>query len=256
MKRLVWYVALIAQPFLWDPPFVRSGVYAWSGFKQTATTDGRIDRPILNGSTTELSYLDVHATTIPARSTVTFVHDTTELLMIARDGSLRVTLGGVSKVVGHGSVAVALPGDALEIGNAGELPATYYLFTYKSKTPTDVARGRTAGGSVLVDWNDMKKTASANGGQRQPFDRATAMFKRFEMHVSTLNAGATNHAPHTHGAEEFVLMLEGNVSMFIEGNSYPSTPGDLIFLAANVPHSLNNLKEGQAEYFAFQGQAR
>ena len=39
------------------------------------------------------------------------------------------------------------------------------------------------------------------------------MFKRFEMHASTLNEGLTNHATHTHRAEEFVVMLRGECEL-------------------------------------------
>ena len=158
--------------------------------------------------------------------------------------------------MGPGSVAIALPGEALELSNAGPSDATYYLFTYRARTPVDMERGRNAGGSVLLDWNDVPKNPNATGFNRPSLDRPTAMFRRFEMHVSTVGAGLTNHAPHTHFAEEFLLLRQGNVSMFIDGRTFPAATGDVVFLASNVPHSLNNGKESTTEYFAFQGQAR
>ena len=152
-------------------------------------------------------------------------------------------------------VAISLS-EALELSNAGANDATYYLFTYIARTPVDMERGRKAGGSVLLDWNDVPKNPNATGFNRASLDRPTAMFRRFEMHVSTVGAGLTNHAPHTHFAEEFLVVREGNVSMFIDGRVIPAATGDVIFNASNVPHSLNNGKESTTEYFAFQGQAR
>ncbi|MEO8334821.1 MAG: hypothetical protein ABI664_07605 [bacterium] len=56
---------------------------------------------------------------------------------------------------------------------------TYYLFTYLSKAPPDVGRGMIAGGSFLVDWNDLEVKRNATGMRRDVFDRPTAMFRRF-----------------------------------------------------------------------------
>jgi (S)-ureidoglycine aminohydrolase len=72
------------------------------------------------------------------------------------------------------------------------------------------------------------------------------------MHVSTVRAGLTNHAAHTHPAEEFVLMMKGDVEMQI-GESHPgASTGDVIFLESMIPHALNNTGTGTTEYFAFQ----
>lgn len=118
----------------------------------------------------------------------------------------------------------------------------------------DIERGQNAGGSFMVDWNDVVMEETATGGRRQNFDRATAMFERFEMHVSTLKENLTNHAAHTHQAEEFVLIIKSEVEMLVGESDHKASTGDLIFLASMIPHALNNIGTGQTEYFAFQWQ--
>jgi (S)-ureidoglycine aminohydrolase len=146
-----------------------------------------------------------------------------------------------------------MSGDEHGWENAGDTPVTYYVFRYRSKA-LNVKRGRIAGDSFMVDWDDIEFKKSDIGGRRQNFDRATSMYERFEMHVSTLNEGLTNHQVHKHRAEEFVLILRGEVEMPVGDSTFKASRGDLIFLASQMPHALNNTGNGQTEYFAFQWQ--
>lgn len=212
--------------------------------------------PMSGVSTTDLARLDVHVATIVARHALhqsRFHADREELVIVTR-GRVRVTIGGRAHDVGPGSVAVLLPGDDHRIENAGAETVTCYVFRYRAKAPADSARGHAAGGSFVVDWDTVTVQPTDVGARRNMFDRATTMYARFEMHVSTLNAGLTNHAAHTHRAEEFVLMLQGDVRMLIGTEREDAHPGDLIFLASQVPHSLDNVGSSAAQYFAFQGQ--
>lgn len=237
------------------PETLPAGVYRWDALPVEARETGE-RRAILEGSTTDLDTLLIHATTLlPGRSPhPAHVHADLEELVIVRDGRLGVTIGGVRTVLGPGSVAVAQPGEAHGFENAGDAPVTYYVFRYRARVPVDTARGRAAGAAFTVDWDDVAFTPTATGGRRQHFDRPTAMFERFEMHVSTLNEGLTNHAVHTHRAEEIVLILRGEVEMQIGDRRERAAPGDLVFLASEVPHALDNVGSGPAEYFAFQWQ--
>jgi (S)-ureidoglycine aminohydrolase len=78
------------------------------------------------------------------------------------------------------------------------------------------------------------------------------MSKRFEMHVTTLNEGLKSHDPHTHRAEEIVLMINGNSEMQIGENFYKGSVGDLFFLGSNIPHAIRNVGAGSCMYFAIQ----
>ncbi len=229
-----------------------SEVYPWASPDSGTETKSRL---ILKGPTTDLSHLEILSRTLAVgERTTEMQHTDLEELLIIKDGRVAVTQNGVSKTMGPNSVAVTLPGDTFSYANVGEEPATFFVYQYRSKAPMDLDRGVEAGGSFMVEWEDVEFVPSDIGGRRQNFDRATAMFERFEMHASTLNEALTNHAAHTHRAEEFVVMIQGNVEMLLGEEYKPAAIGDIIFIQSDIPHSLRNTGTGHTEYFAFQWQ--
>ena len=116
----------------------------------------------------------------------------------------------------------------------------------------NLERAKKAGGSFMLDWNDLKTNNTGKGYRRDFFNKATSQLTQFEMHTTALNADSVSHAPHTHVQEEIILILRGNVEMFIDGKLYKGAAGDLYFISANVPHALKNIGKEQCEYFAFQ----
>lgn len=147
-----------------------SKVYVWDGFpveeKETSQT-----RPILEGSTTHLEYFEIHATTLKPNMDPhpAHVHDDLEELIIIKEGLVAITIENDRKVLGPGSVALILPGDKHGIKNAGDTLATYYILKYRSKLPMDLERGQKAGGSFMVDWNEVKYREHDKGGRRDFF---------------------------------------------------------------------------------------
>ena len=234
---------------------MESQVYRWHDL-QVEKSETREGRQILKGSTTDLEYLEIHATTLAPRQSphASHSHEDSEELVIVKEGLLNVTINDQSQILGPGSIAIAMPGDQHGWVNAGDTPVTYYVFRYRSKSPVNLERGNQAGGSFMINWNDAVMQKTQSGGRRQHFDRSTSMFERFEMHVSTLNAGLTNHQTHTHRAEEFVVIITGEVEMQIGDSRHKASAGDVIFLASQIPHSLRNVGSEQTEYFAFQWQ--
>jgi (S)-ureidoglycine aminohydrolase len=255
MKSLIPLCAVFCTSAIAQVDSLESNVYRWNNL-QVEKSETRERRQILKGSTTDLEYLESHVTTVEPKQSphASHRHNDSEELIIVKDGKLKVTIKEESRILGPGSIAIALPGEEHGLENAGDMPVTYYVFRYRSKSPVNVERGRKAGGSFMVNWNDVVMQKSEIGGRRQHFDRATAMFERFEMHVSTLNAAATNHQAHTHRAEEFVLIIKGEVEMQIGEAFHKASAGDVIFLASEIPHALRNIGSGQTEYFAFQWQ--
>jgi (S)-ureidoglycine aminohydrolase len=235
---------------------VTAGVFPWASVRGVEVGRGRIERVILVGSTLDLDSLEVRAVTLPATAGPDSgaKHDSLEQFMMVKEGKLWVTLNGVSRALGAGSVALALPGDQIIKSNIGGTPATYYLFTYRSKAPMDLNRGKQAGGSFMVDFDEQGEKTTGSGVQRPMLNRPTAMFKRFESHWSSVSEGLRNHQTHTHRADEFMMMTRGNVALLLGTAQPPATASDVVFLGSMIPHSLASKGPGPAQYLVIQGE--
>ncbi len=230
-----------------------SNVYYWSKL-EAIKEDTRVRRQVLEGKTFALSYFEIHASTLePAKAPhPPHVHDDYEELIIVKQGEVKITIAGKSKILGPGSIAFAMPGDEHGIENAGNTQATYFILKFKGKQPMNLERAKQAGGSFMLDWNELQTKNTGKGYRRDFFNKATSQLSQFEMHTTALNADSVSHAPHTHVQEEIILILRGTVEMYINGNLYKGAAGDLYFLSSNVPHALKNIGKEQCEYFAFQ----
>ena len=233
---------------------VVSKVYRWLDLKEEKK-DGMEIRKIANGSGAALAYMNWSLMTLqPGKSShVLEKHNDEELIIISK-GQLKVSVRDSTKLLGPGSIALFIPGDEHELLNTGTVPATYYVLQYRSKAPVDMERAKKAGGSFMIDWNNIEFKPHGRGGIRNFFDRPTAMLQRFEMHVTTLNAGIKSHEPHTHSAEEIVLLVNGNTNMQIAQTHQTANGGDLIYLSSNILHAIENIGKISSTYFAFQWQ--
>jgi (S)-ureidoglycine aminohydrolase len=258
MKRFFFCVACILLASLpatqasGQLPPVASGVYSWKNLPAEKKQKW-VKRQVLQGSGAALQQLEIYTVTLePGASAHESQIYNREELIIVKEGSLRVTIKDQTRTLGPGSTALAMPGDQHGFENAGKTRAIYYLLKYKSKDSADMSRASGAGGSFMVNWNDIAFKPHDKGGRRDFFERPTAMTRRFEMHVTTLNAGLKSHDPHRHKAEEIVLLIEGNAEMQIGKTMNKARPGDLIYLGSNVLHALRNVGTKPCTYFAFQ----
>lgn len=227
-------------------------VYSWNKL-EAIKEDTRVRRQILDGSTTSLANFEIHSSTLePGKAPhPPHKHEDQDELMIVKEGAVKITINGISKILGPGSIAFAMVGDEHGIENAGNTQATYLIIKYKGRKP-DIERGKQAGGSFMIDWNDLATKNTGKGYRRDFFNRATSQLAQFEMHTTALNADSASHAPHTHVQEEIIFIIRGNVTMHIDGKLYPASTGDLVFLPSLIPHALLNTGKEQCEYFAFQ----
>lgn len=230
-----------------------SELYAWKNLK-VEKEDGIERRSILEGNSSHLDYIEIHTTTVPPGKMPhpPHSHIDTEELIIIKEGILTVTIGDSSKVLGPGSIAVVMPGDHHGFVNTGNIPATYYVIKYRSRAPADSGRAGVAGGSILMRWSDVPFKALPKGGSMQFFERSTGMLKRLEMHVTTLKEGLKSHDPHTHVAEEIILVLSGEVEMMMNSKLYKGNTGDLLFVRSGDLHAPRNAGNGECMYFAIQ----
>jgi quercetin dioxygenase-like cupin family protein len=103
-------------------------------------------------------------------------------------------------------------------------------------------------GSVATDWKDVPAQQEEVRTVRQFFRAPTATLEELELHVTTLPAGATSHAPHKHPNEELVIVKEGTVEVLVNGQLKRVGPGSVVFNASNQMHSLRNVGDGPATY--------
>ncbi|MES1220436.1 MAG: cupin domain-containing protein [Bacteroidota bacterium] len=225
--------------------------------KLSIAKDSSRDRvQVMDGSTSVMANIEVHLTILePGKAAhPPHTHTNQEELIIVKQGLVKVTIKGKSKTLSAGGLALALPGDEHGAVNAGKTKAEYYIVKYTTRKPVDAERGEKAGGSILMDWGEPKVEKTDRGERRQFFLRPTALFEKFDMHVTTLNKGSVSHLPHTHRQEEIILVKTGNISMQIGDQHYSATAGDVVFLPTGVAHALENTTNGTCTYFAFQWQ--
>jgi (S)-ureidoglycine aminohydrolase len=210
---------------------------------------------IMDGSTVLLSNLEAHLTILQPGQAAhpPHTHTNTEELIIVKEGLVKVTIKGQSKLLSAGGLALSLPGDEHGAVNAGTAIASYYVIKY-TKPIINAERGQSNGGSVLMDWPEPVVKATEKGERRDFFIKPTALFEKFDMHVTTLNKGEVSHPPHTHRQEEIIIVKNGKVTMQIGDKFYPAAAGDIIFLSSGVPHALQNAGNESTTYFAFQWQ--
>jgi XRE family transcriptional regulator, regulator of sulfur utilization len=103
-------------------------------------------------------------------------------------------------------------------------------------------------GSVAIEWADVPAKQEEVRTVRQFMRSPTATLDELELHVTTLPAGATSHAPHKHVNEELVIIKEGKVEVLVDGQMKQVGPGSVVFNASNQLHSLRNIGSGPATY--------
>jgi quercetin dioxygenase-like cupin family protein len=139
-----------------------------------------------------------------------------------------------------------LPSLPLVYAAAGVCLAGFSLLRAQPKTAAAVLLG-----SAVFKWEDFTPKLTGVGVQRRVADQPTATFEKFESHITTLNVGKMSHPPHRHPQEEFIILKEGTLDVFINGNVQRVGPGSMFFFASNDLHNVTNVGDKPATYFVF-----
>ncbi len=102
--------------------------------------------------------------------------------------------------------------------------------------------------SALFTWESVPETPTEQGARRGVFAAPTATLDELEYHTTTLKPGGSPHAPHTHKNEELIIIKEGAVEAYINGEWKPAPTGSLMFFASMVPHTVRNTGTVPATY--------
>lgn len=210
-------------------------------------------RQILSGTTLDVKHFEAYTLTLPAgkKYTSTAADSKVEQLIIIKSGIVNVTLHDSTKSVGPGSLALILAGDKVSFENKSGEPVSWYVLNYQTSME-NLKRGHDAGPSFLKDWNTLKVTKSANGERRDLYDRPTTMFERFDVHATVLNNGRNSHEPHTHRAEELILMINGECQFQIGQEKFMAHNGDAVLMGSKVLHAAQNNGTAPCGYYAIQ----
>ncbi len=231
-----------------------SKVYTWNSSKLGPRRPIYVEKMIFTGTGGKLSpHVMKGILLFDGRRFSTAANpDAPEKFYIVKKGPVEVQLLGKTYIIDRGSVILVLPGDSLTITNKSGSDAELYEMSYRSIAKPDPERGKKAGTSFVMNWDDMVFKPHDKGGVRQLFDRQTHMLNRFDIHVTQLNVGFKSHDLHTHANEEIILMLEGNAEMQISTDHQKANPGDVVLLNSMVLHNLTNIGTVPCLYFAIQ----
>ena len=214
----------------------------------------RESRKILEGTTNEFEFFEIHATTQQKGAIPRPPHaqDNIEEVIIIKEGKLKCTIGNKTAELGPASVLLIPPYEMQTFENTGNGPVTYYVLMFRSRKPMDMERSMKAGGSLLLNKDSLAYTEKNDKGTRKYFDRPTAMCDNYEMHITALNKKGPSHAPHQHIDTEIILVINGDVEMMIDGKTYSGSAGDLFIAESGKLHGVGNASEKPCSYFAFK----
>lgn len=250
--RTLSFVALL----LFDGALVEgvtSGRYEW---KTPPAARGLATTSIFQGSAHDFEYMAMESCRISSASgqVSAKVPPDEEHLLIIRSGNLLLSFSDSTWSLGHGSIAVLIPGERTSLKcETGD--CDFYRMRYRAREKEHPLR---TGTSFVRQWEKLRFRTHDRGGVRSYFDQATVMSKRFEMHATTLNPGLKSHEPHTHRAEEIILMMQDTGSgaakteMLIGEQLYSGGAGDLFYVRSNELHGIRNTGDTPCTYFAFQ----
>jgi quercetin dioxygenase-like cupin family protein len=103
-------------------------------------------------------------------------------------------------------------------------------------------------GSATVTWEEIQAKPAREGRLRQIFRDPTATLDELEIHVSTLKPGLSSHAPHKHPNEEVIIVHQGTLEVYQNGETRKAPQGSILFMASNQMHSVKNVGEAEAVY--------
>ena len=235
-----------------NTPQLESKVHNWRLLDVEKTSSGE-RRQILDGQTLVFDQLEIHATSLnPGQAPhASHVHQDSEELVIIKDGFIKQTIGEEEKILGPGSIVLAMPGDEHGISNAGETMATYYIIKWRTQNFSALSLNKRQP-SVMLNWEDFVVDTNEKGNRRNVIKQPTIMVDELEMHVTTLNEGMKSHDQHTHIDEEIILVLSGEVEELINDVPHKAEAGSVIFLNSEIPHGIRNIGDGPCSYFAIR----
>ncbi len=254
MKRTVLLVLIFVsfQSMAQFKP-IPSGVYHLADVPVTKS-EGREGRRFMEGTTSEFSYFEIHASTQFKGAAPRPSHAQTDIeeLIYIKEGTMKFTMGTKSRVLGAGSIVLIPPYEDQALENIGNGQLTYYVLMFRSKKPMDMDRSAKAGGALMLNADSLKYVATEQGGGIRYFERPTAMLDNLEVHLTELKGKGPSHAAHTHLDTELILVLQGEIESTVNGKTFKASPGDLCLMNSNELHGIGNSQNAPCKYLVIK----
>jgi len=252
---------LAAQPAApaTSPAKLGSTVFKWENLKARPTGNGE-RRDVTDGPTATLEGFESHVTTLlPGRMSHAPHQHGREELIILRDGTLDVTINGMTTRADAGSLLFFAANDFHNVQNVGDTPATYFVFNFSTAQTKLVPKTGAAALAVpgklpsqVFDWQKLEVTPTRSGERRAVVSLPTTTMEKFSCHVTTLQAGVAAHAAHRHPDEEIILVKEGVLDVTINGVTTRAAAGSILFYASNDEHGMRNAGDTPASYYVIR----
>ncbi len=205
---------------------------------------------LYEGANVPMKYMKLELVKLASGKTIKVNTKSMEHVIISKSGSPYLSSKQLNHTLTPGSVAVMTKGNKYKILNLNQHAEDwYYVFSYIAKDPS---KGSDTATSFVRLWEDLSFRPHDRGGVRSYFDRPSSQTNRLEMHVTTLRAGLKSHDPHTHKAEEIILMIDGQSKMLIGETYFEGKRGDAYYVESAFLHGIQNTGDKACSYFAFQ----
>ncbi|RXK61750.1 cupin domain-containing protein [Lacibacter luteus] len=249
MKRLLAILLITPCLAFAQKDSILSGAYSW---QQPTAQKGKISSVVLlEGKAYDFEWMQFAANSIAGKTELKqTIPSNQEQLLIVKSGSITIHLGDSSFVLAANSVVVLMPGEKYSLSNTAITTADFFSMKYSSKKSAGTQR---SGKSFVKIWENIPFKPNNNGGGRRDFfEQPTVQQKRFEMHVTTLKEGLKSREPHTHRAEEIILMINGETEMLLGDKTHKIPAGGFYYAGTNVLHGIKNIGTSPCMYFAIQ----
>lgn len=105
---------------------------------------------------------------------------------------------------------------------------------------------------MIFDWLQLAEKQTAVGATRPIFNMPTETLQRMTAHATLLDAGNASHAPHTHPEEELIVLREGTLEVYCNGQTHTMSAGSIFFAASHDLHGVRNPGPGRAVYYVLK----
>ena len=233
--------------WLWNdvvPPRLDSKKYA-------AHMTGASEINLFMGETRHLAHISCDHLKLEEGEEIVLKSGQEAQLIIIHTGMAEVRMGAKTSRLSKNSVVFIEVGEEVSVGAISD-NMQFLKINLQGRSDDNAKKENKVGNSFSVDFNELEFKQTSKGGRRDYFRRSTRMFPYFEMHMTTLAPGLRSHLPHTHEAEELIIMVSGETEEEIGNALFHGTKGDIYYLGAQVPHGIKNVGRDSCCYFAFQ----